>query len=685
MLNVSGKGNVAIGVAALAVSGNGLTVTGQGYTQNTAIGRGTLVQCSSGTHNTALGSFAGSSVTTGSYNIYIGENVDGDATASNQLNIGGLIKGDTSTGFVNVATAKPHIIPDVLYPAVAGKLSDGSTSHSGAYGTAQSDTRSYYYTDIKGSKPIKDPRIGAHFGSQRHKTKSLQLLEQETATHGKNVYSIDGRDWLRGVDSWGVQNNARGNHLRFGETESITGVFMEVTGYFNKLNLLAYNEGNRAGLDYHVDGGSATQTNDTQFTAIGSPLDGRYVDPTAVHTINIGTITTPGIHTVKFVKNNTTAVGQAQITGIELIAQDTTSTATKSQIQIPSQNVVSYGKKFTVSGTPHFNPFGTKGGGSGSTIPNNTVGDLVADGWTGSTDAYWDSSLDTATSLGLGAWETATDFYRPVNGGRIVKWVDSTGAIKTSVNMMPPEAHSINVQDAGLNPATGTHNWSTKYLPSFGNSLVGSDLAVNGDFSSTTGWTLEVAQYTFSGNTCIAASVPNHQMVYRQIQTVVKPGRKYKLLWTASAVTAGTFDAVVWGGGFSTSVYGNELTSAGASSLIFEGGDGVTIQYIAIRAQGTSSGVFTSVTLHEISDAEAQAEVAKTFHWREFGNGSANGNATYADASMINTIDDIAYVMDDGLTSLSGEDVIVNAPPIAYADAVSKGWYFTFIGTGLHL
>ena len=40
--------------------------------------------------------------------------------------------------------------------------------HSGAYGTAQSDSKKYYYTDIKGSKPIKDPRIGAHFGSQRH-------------------------------------------------------------------------------------------------------------------------------------------------------------------------------------------------------------------------------------------------------------------------------------------------------------------------------------------------------------------------------------------------------------------------------------------------------------------------------------------------------------------------------------
>ena len=69
-----------------------------------------------------------------------------------------------------------YIIPDVLYPAVANIMMDGSTALSAVttgpnsstvasskYGTVQSDGRMYYYTDIKGSKPIKDPRIGAHF------------------------------------------------------------------------------------------------------------------------------------------------------------------------------------------------------------------------------------------------------------------------------------------------------------------------------------------------------------------------------------------------------------------------------------------------------------------------------------------------------------------------------------------
>ena len=36
----------------------------------------------------------------------------------------------------------PHIQPGTLQPAVAGKLLDGSTSHSGNYGTAQADGHS---------------------------------------------------------------------------------------------------------------------------------------------------------------------------------------------------------------------------------------------------------------------------------------------------------------------------------------------------------------------------------------------------------------------------------------------------------------------------------------------------------------------------------------------------------------
>ena len=68
----------------------------------------------------------------------------------------------------SAVSVKPHIELGVLQPAVAGKDLDGvavNTSHGSTYtyGTTHADGHKYYYTDIKGSKPIKDPRIGSHF------------------------------------------------------------------------------------------------------------------------------------------------------------------------------------------------------------------------------------------------------------------------------------------------------------------------------------------------------------------------------------------------------------------------------------------------------------------------------------------------------------------------------------------
>jgi hypothetical protein len=165
--------------------------------------------------------------------------VVGEVTVDTDKDTAVVHDGSTAGG-VPLATegwlsSKSHIIPNVLYPAVAGKLSDGTTSHGATYGVAQGDGRSYYYTDIKGSKPIKDPRIGAHFGSQRHKFKSIQLLEQETATHGKNVYSIDGRNWCRVVGNWIAENGSDSTYLH---SPALSDAPLEITGYFNDINFL---------------------------------------------------------------------------------------------------------------------------------------------------------------------------------------------------------------------------------------------------------------------------------------------------------------------------------------------------------------------------------------------------------------------------------------------------------------
>ena len=452
----------------------------------------------------------------------------------------------------------PHIIPGVLYPAIKDsggtvRLLDRTTAHSGDYGTAQSDGRKYYYTDIKGSKPIRDPRIGAHFGSQRYKTTTMQLLEQETVTEGKNIYSIDGREWLRaysGNSEWINYNDLNGTYLQ--APPDCTGNFIEITGYFNDINFAITTHSNRCDdIDISVNGtlsvdGSATLGG---RSTVASPLGSRFVGMGSFinggSTLSASLGTTPQINTVRY-EMKTGSGEYVELHAIELIVQDTGTTARRSQINIPAQNVVSYGKRFSIGSDTltdsvhtHYDPF---------------------NGFTDDTTLF-SAKVDTATSLGLGtattwgaAWDTGSDNHiRPFNGGRVVKWIDSDGTIKTSVTMMPRNAQNI-----------GT---------------------------------------------------------------------------TAS----------------------NEITDVSSTN---------------------------SHTINFSDDAveHSLSEVAKTFHWREFGNGAANGGtgATYADASMLNTADDIAYVMDDGLTSLSADDVSTLVTP---ANALNLGntdtVYITFIGTGI--
>ena len=452
----------------------------------------------------------------------------------------------------SVISVKPHIIPDVLYPSSGNDLAgdalvattdgpNGSTVASSKYGTVQSDGRMYYYTSIKGSKPIKDPRIGAHFGSQRHGFNSIQLLEQETATHGKNVYSVDGREWLRIVDvtggGWIAENAASGCGVNI--ASGYEG-WIEVVGYFNAVNVIMRTYATRKSITPYINGVAGSTQNPSE-TAVSSPLLGRYVDAGSVAPLTISA--SLGINTL-LIKDNIESSNYTNYhQGIELIAQDTSNV---NNIQIPSQNVVSYGKKFTVSGTPHYDPF---------------------NGFTNSTSLH-SAYVDTATSLGLStgtlhgaSWDKGGgDEIRPYNGGRVVKWVDSSGTIKTSVNMMPPNAQ--NSEETASAEITTPSATNTAYLPAF------SDDAVD-----------------------------------------------YSL-----------------------------------------------------------------------------AEVAKTFHWREFGNGAANGgtgSSTFADASMLSGSDSIAYVMDDGLTSFSAVDCEHPAFPPSHYNSIMPSWVddwwcFTFIGTGIH-
>jgi hypothetical protein len=533
--------------------------------------------------------------------------IQADAVTSSKIATGAVIADGIGAGAVvaagigagavttvkianDVLEVKPHIKHGWLYPAIkdAGgtvRLSDGvtainasatggpagSTITASAYGTVQADGKMYYYTDIKGSKPIKDPRIGAHFGSQRHKFKSIQKLEQETATHGANVYSIDGREWCRVTDT---SNALAATYGDFGHCLNTPNTGMttvvEITGYFNDFNCSSRTRNIAVDdINVTVNGGTTRNSANTDKlggrTTLNSPLRNRFVDAGSI--INHGDSnvtsdlgTTPSINTIKIAPINTGSE-YWQFFGIELIAQDTTSTTTKSQIQIQPQNVVSYGKRFTVGITQsatatdkkalHYNPFAFKTDGTtawASGAHNGT-------GWpAGLNSAH---NIDTATSLGLSKWLHSSNYYKPYNGGRVVVWVDSSGNIKTSVTVMPPNARSVNTGNISNKANASIAN--NTYLPTFETG------AVN-DFPT--------------------------------------------------------------------------------SSL---------------------------------------AEVAKTFHTREFGNGGANHNATYKDySSQANATQglDTAYVMDDGLTGASGGAYFSMPQNDINWGAANDYIYFTFIGTG---
>ena len=398
---------------------------------------------------------------------------------------------------------KPHIKPGVLYPSLNDKQIDGvtamaasttgpagSTVASSKWGTVQSDGRMYYFTGIKGSKPINDPRIGAHFGVQRHKFKSLQILLDETAHHKLNVYSLDGREWCRAVsvaaeslpatEKINVVNNSFGEYLAMNND----GVYIEITGYFNDIHWIGFSSATRK-VRYTLDEGSEVGT-DFGHSSIVSPYDtARYTDNGSVSKFGINTHL--GIHTIKIRRNagdaifangfefvaqdrftdatcdynndptithdastrivagmtvsgtgipaNATVSSVTSTTAFELSASTTggavtngTLTFGEKSIDIPPQNVVSYGKKFAVSrAAHHYDPFVTMSYG-GSGINASTLGGLI----------------DTATSLGMENWKAGgSNYHRPWNGGRVVKWIASDGTIKTSVTVMPPDAQNM--------------------------------------------------------------------------------------------------------------------------------------------------------------------------------------------------------------------------------------------------
>ena len=251
-----------------------------------------------------------------------------DAITSDQLGVGAIAGSDIAADVIEVI---PHIKPGMLHPAVAGKDIDGvavNTSHGSTYtyGTTHADGHKYYYTDIKGSKPIKDPRIGGHFGTQRYLLSSAQLQTDESASHGAKVYRFEGREWVRGSGAFALQNDSNGVQY-----EMADGAYIEITGYFSDANIQAFQYSTNRHFTWSIDGGSGTVYTAFRTTQNIGPNGGRYVNGAGWRNIGLGA--TLGIHTLKVKAVNSFTFMPM---GVELIAQDQGSATRKNQINIPT-------------------------------------------------------------------------------------------------------------------------------------------------------------------------------------------------------------------------------------------------------------------------------------------------------------------------------------------------------------
>jgi hypothetical protein len=262
--------------------------------------------------------------------------------------------------------------------------------------------------------------------------------------------------------------------------------------------------------------------------------------------------------------------------------------------------------------------------------------------------------------------------------------VDSSGAIKTSVNMMPPEADCIlggSSIATGSVAATGTHNWSTQYLPQFGNRTLGSNLMAamtdNGSypFETRPGGGLNGAWNNTTG----------YGLAYLAVTLTI--GKLYRIRFDASSVSGVASYIGPATNSSATNWRAKSLITAGTNITSTFKATANDLMIVMHTGNGAAAFTLANFTLYEIEEPSLQAEVAKTFHWREFGNGNANGGATgtYKDASMLDDTDrDIAYVMDDGLTSLSGISLLrAGNHSILPKNSGTAEWYVTFIGTGV--
>jgi hypothetical protein len=147
------------------------------------------------------------------------------------------------------------------------------------------------------------------------------------------------------------------------------------------------------------------------------------------------------------------------------------------------------------------------------------------------------------------------------------------------------------------------------------------------------------------------------------------PGTSYaggRRLYSPSLTTSS------YSSGF-TNTYGTAGTKGGCV-LVYQKADGT----IAKDIRYADTGAALTLT----SANHANEEVIRTYHWREFGAGRTDDFS-----SLTSTTSNRAFTLDDGTTTLVGQNVHVRADTPEALAVANNGdfWVITFIGTGLDI
>ena len=114
--------------------------------------------------------------------------------------------------------------------------------------------------------------------------------------------------------------------------------------------------------------------------------------------------------------------------------------------------------------------------------------------------------------------------------------------------------------------------------------------------------------------------------------------------------------------------------STGGRVLVYQKTDGTVAKSLQ-NVPGSAPNYFTGSVDHSNED------VARTYHWREFGAGRTDDFS-----SLVNSASNKAFTLDDGTTSLNGSNVLDGSPvSVPTVEATGAGAFvsMTFVGTGL--